>query len=49
MTITNKGAVIDTAAATANITLPLVWVLLDLIDIYAQLGVDVFARMRQLS
>lgn len=25
------------------------WVLLDLIDIYAQLGVDVFARMRQLS
>jgi predicted ester cyclase len=24
------------------------WVLLDMIDIYAQLGVDVFARMRQM-
>ena len=25
------------------------WVLLDLIDIFAQIGVDVFARMRQMS
>ena len=25
------------------------WVLLDLINIFAQIGVDVFARMRQMS